>query len=295
MPDTNVFTYDIETENLTCHFQDSLSDFERDSLGALRPDSVCGGYVVCHTRQAGNHLTIIGRDTLVAEYAAGQAFVIYRPRAFDKSDTAWCDLNIDQHSGCLSITVDRSWLHSATYPVTIDPTFGNSDIGASSMDINQIYAYCHRLGGINTHVVASNTTATVTGYSIYGSETGSGVLTVPVTSFDIVSGLPADRVAAPVDVTISGGTAGWCHSETASHQLLSDHEYGMAVGCAPRSGGRIYYNSVTAATSTDNTNCELGSTSWSPASMTAFNYSMYATCVEQTTTPSVVTRRRKMK
>ena len=63
-----------------------------------------------------------------------KAFHIYRPWAVDsKGNKVWCsfDPNWDGVSD-LNITVPQSFLDSANYPITIDPTFGYTIAGSSS-------------------------------------------------------------------------------------------------------------------------------------------------------------------
>lgn len=66
------------------------------------------------------------------KYKAGKVFHIYRPKATDADGKEiWADLDIDEAKGTLTVTIDQSWLDSASYPVVIDPTFGYETIGGS--------------------------------------------------------------------------------------------------------------------------------------------------------------------
>ncbi|MEW6411650.1 MAG: hypothetical protein AB1483_04150 [Candidatus Zixiibacteriota bacterium] len=292
-PASNVLEYAMSVKNLRFYYQDSLSVFERDVLGAIRPDSVVGAWVAYHALRSDNILSVSGGDTLVNEYRTGQAFIVYRPKAWSGNDTVWCDLNIDVKRGRFEIVLDKMWLESADYPVTIDPTFGNTSVGGSTMSWNLLYAYCHRLAGVNTYQVPSGKTATITQYSVYGCETGSGDMSVSMAAFEIVSGTPQSRVGDRVNVTISGGTPAWFSSAILEQELSEGNEYGVAVSCAPRSGGTIYYNGVTNAVSTDNTYCGLDWDGWTHSSLTSFNFSMYATYTEQVVADETVSGRRK--
>jgi hypothetical protein len=291
-PDTNVFVYDIAANDLIFFRQDSLTDFEKYSLGARRPDSVIGAYVAYHAGRSHDWHVVAGDDTTFFDYGTGQAFIVYRPRAWDSLDTVWCDLKIDKEAGLWEISVDAGWLGLAQYPVTIDPTFGNTSVGASTVDFNQVYAYCHCLTGTNTYTVLSGKTATVSGYAVYASETGAGDLPISMTAYRVIDGLPDRRAGEPAVVKVSGGTAAWFASSTVSHELETSAEYGVAIGCAPRSGGTIYYNSVDNAVATDNDNCPLDCEYWSPATRTLFNYSMYATYIEEDIATGPAGRRR---
>ncbi|UCE25533.1 MAG: hypothetical protein JSU74_05660 [Candidatus Zixiibacteriota bacterium] len=292
-PDTNVLRYDLHVEGLNFFRQDSLTNLERYSLGARRPDSLIGAYVAYHSARCHNRRLVNGDDTVHHDYGTGQAFVIYRPRAWDDRDTVWCDLMIDTDQGFMQVSVDADWLRSASYPVTIDPTFGNTSVGASTMDWNMVYAYCHYLTGSNTYIVPAGKTATIDQYTVYGSETGAGDLTVTMVAFRIQDGYPDVRVSSPAAVNISGGTAGWFSSGAVNHELTEGTEYGTALSCAPRSGGTLYYNSVANTAVTDNTNCGLDSENWTLSTETGFNLSMYATYTEAAAAPKPLYRRRR--
>ena len=293
-PLSNQLSFDIETCGLAFYRQDTLTQYAREILGARRPDSVVGGWVAYHASKVNDRIIVSDTQTTRRCYRTGQAFIIYRPRAWDRTDTVWCEMFIDTLAGELTLTLDPLWLDSARYPITIDPTFGNSSIGASTLDWNENYAYCHILSGINTYTVPAGKSASITAYSVYGSESGAGNLSVNMAAFDIVDGDPDSRVAPASDVTVSGGTPGWFHSSSVDHPLQQGNEYGLAIGCAPRPGGIIYYNDVSLAAATDNVNCDLSSESWTQTTQTAFNMSMYATYTEQTVAVTAPTRRRKL-
>ncbi|MHC4649067.1 MAG: hypothetical protein ACYTBJ_26750 [Planctomycetota bacterium] len=128
-PASNVIIYNIETTGLKFYYQGELTA-EAIALNAERPDSVIGSYAVYHASKRGR---IYHEDGRVEDYRTGKAFHIYRPWAYDKDgDGIWCDLHIDATAGELTITVPQSYLNKAVYPVTVDPQFGNTSLGASS-------------------------------------------------------------------------------------------------------------------------------------------------------------------
>ena len=132
VPDTNVFTYDIETEGLDFWYQPELTKDEV-GRGYERPDSVVGSYTVYHLTKSNNMRRIIGKDTTYWDYKTGKAFHIYRPLAIDANhDSAWCDLDIDTKTRELTITVRQGYLDGAAYPVSIDPTIGYTTEGSSN-------------------------------------------------------------------------------------------------------------------------------------------------------------------
>jgi len=120
-PETNVFTYPIETKNLVYYYQPPLTQQEIDG-GAFRPEHVVGSYAVYHKTKMNN------------EYKTGKAFHIYRPKVYEQNNEnnwVWGELSIDEDKGVLIVIVDQNWLDKAVYPVVIDPTFGYTTLGAS--------------------------------------------------------------------------------------------------------------------------------------------------------------------
>lgn len=100
-----------------------------------RPENVVDSYAVYNQDgKTGNFSKIGGKN-----YQTGKAFHIYRPQIIDvKGNKTWGRLRVDKLKGQLSVEVDKDWLASATYPVTVDPTFGYASIGASSISLNGI-------------------------------------------------------------------------------------------------------------------------------------------------------------
>lgn len=123
-PETNVFEYKLEgVEDFDFFYQPALTS-EEISKGAKRPDNVVGSYAV-YSKTKANHR--IGSTN----YATGKVAHIYRPKAIDANgDETWGELNIQNN--ILSVTIPQFFLDNATYPITVDPTFGNTSIGASS-------------------------------------------------------------------------------------------------------------------------------------------------------------------
>ena len=122
-PDTNVFDFTIDGyENLDFFYQPTLTQQEIDE-GVDRPENVVGSYAVYHKTKK-NHR--VG-DT---NYATGKAFHIYRPKVIDSNGLEqWAELNYE--TGILRVTVSQNFLDNAIYPVRVDPTFGDTDGGAS--------------------------------------------------------------------------------------------------------------------------------------------------------------------
>lgn len=69
------------------------------------------------------------------EYKTGKAFHIYRPKAIDANGVEqWCSLDIKD--GILTVIIPQNFLNKALYPVIVDPTFGYTSAGASSVGVN---------------------------------------------------------------------------------------------------------------------------------------------------------------
>lgn len=153
-PLSNVLSATIQTKGLDFFYQPELT--EKEKLHKHRPDNVTGSYAVYHSSKGGLN-NIDGK-----EYRTGKAFHIYRPEAVDTNGVrVWCDLNIDERNGLLSVTVPQTFLDNAVYPVTVDPTFGYTSIGATTNDFggNVLYAKAASLPDYN---------GAMTSMSIYG-------------------------------------------------------------------------------------------------------------------------------
>src|SRR5271157_3522431 len=127
-PDCNSFVFSIETRNLVFHYQPELTDDEK-AQGRSRPENVIGSYAVYHKLRGNVH----NGEAVAQKYKTGKAFHIYRPKVTDaQGNSVWAQLCIDADQGTLTITVPQDFLDSATYPVTVDPTFGYTSLGATS-------------------------------------------------------------------------------------------------------------------------------------------------------------------
>lgn len=161
-PETNVFTYKIDgAEEFDWHYQPPLTDQEI-AEGAQRPDNVVGSYAVYHRTRA-NHR--VGSTN----YATGKVFHVYRPKAIDAEGAEkWCDLNYE--GGLLTVNCSEQWLAKATYPITIDPTFGKGAIGASNFAATSDQILCLR----GTSPAEAGTLTEIS----YYNKTGTGTQTV---------------------------------------------------------------------------------------------------------------------
>jgi hypothetical protein len=143
-PKSNVVSFTINTKGLDFYYQPPLNEEKQEEevdyctatdcynkdkeVVVHRPENVVGSYVVL-TGKRGDFSRAVGGKN----YKAGKVGHIYRPKIIDaKGNTIWGDLKIDKDNGLLNITIDRKWLDNAVYPVIVDPTFGNTTVGATS-------------------------------------------------------------------------------------------------------------------------------------------------------------------
>lgn len=135
-PVSNQIVLDIQAQGLRFSYQPPLTQEEIDR-GDIRPDNVVGSYAVYHATKKNNR------------YMTGKAFHIYRPIVEDAlGNKSWCSLHIDEYINPknLTITVPQQFLDEAVYPVTIDPTFGYTTIGVSTMSISDMSFQSQRVG-----------------------------------------------------------------------------------------------------------------------------------------------------
>ncbi len=133
-PTSNVLSATIQSKELTFCYQSELTQKEIDE-GCVRPENIVGSYAVYHS-------TKTNYKTGSKNYKCGKAFHIYRPKAIDSNNNeVWCELNIDEAGGILTVTVPQDFLDSAVYPIIVDPTLGYDTIGGTHSNVsnNSIY------------------------------------------------------------------------------------------------------------------------------------------------------------
>jgi hypothetical protein len=145
IPKSNIFSFKINSTGLTYYYQPPMNasgekncnetscwtvEGKIQQITDYRPENIAGSYVVFGDK----------RDN---QYMTGKLFNIYRPLIIDNNNkTVWGELNIKDN--LLTITVDQKWLDGASYPVSIDPTFGKTSTPGSSSfsaaDANEWFA-----------------------------------------------------------------------------------------------------------------------------------------------------------
>lgn len=126
-PSTNKFSWALtHTEGLEFAYQPALTQAEIDK-GTIRPDNVVGSYAV-YCNKSGHYKSSDGKT--IVNYGPGKLLHIYRPLCIDaKGKKEWAELLIEK--GTLTITIPQKYLDNAEYPVTLDPTFGYTSVGAT--------------------------------------------------------------------------------------------------------------------------------------------------------------------
>jgi hypothetical protein len=131
-PISNILELSIQTKGLDFFFQPLLTEEERLAMEIHRPENVEGSYAVYHKTQQGNYSALGGKN-----YMAGKAFHIFRPKIIDADEKwAWGKLNIDVDRGVLSIEIPQSILDNGKYPLSVDPTFGNTSTAGTLQNSN---------------------------------------------------------------------------------------------------------------------------------------------------------------
>jgi hypothetical protein len=108
-------------------YQPPLTQKEIDDGNTYRPDNVVGSYAIFI--QGRNNL-VDARGNSIINFGSGKLGHIYRPFVSDfKGDKIWGILDISNKG--MTVTIPAAFLDAATFPVTLDPDFGYTTLGAS--------------------------------------------------------------------------------------------------------------------------------------------------------------------
>lgn len=197
----NVVSFEIDSRGLEFEYQPPLNEEpmmpgvtecsettcwnEEGEAVSYRPENVVRSYAVYYNGgKAGDWTKLGGKD-----YKTGKVFHIYRPKIYDAAGTeVWGELKIEDNY--IKVVVPQDFLDQAVYPVTVDPSFGYTSIGASSSSWTSnfprgtIYALSEdgEAQSITTYS-RTNTTGTHYGYfAIYDSAATANLMgsTTPV-------------------------------------------------------------------------------------------------------------------
>jgi hypothetical protein len=223
-----------------------------------RPEQYVNSYAIYKT---GEIINIRGG----IEYKSAKVGHILRIKAIDDDGVStWCPMEIIDN--IMTITVPEDFWNSAKFPLHIDPSFGYTTIGASSFG-PVVYPICHIGSGL-IHTAGSK--FIITKFTIYGS---GG--TVETAAYNIQSGLPVNQLASGVAIALPGSAA-WTDSAAVNQLMQNGETYGMAVGVSV-AGSTLYYDVTTGNQRSAETRTGALQTPWSSASVSASQYSWYAT------------------
>lgn len=273
-PATNSITFTIVHDGgLEFVFQPPLANVNADgstwAVGPLgrsdRPALASGSYAVYAT----------GKKNGV--YKTGKVTHIHRPFAVDSLGArVWCTLTITPATATTAtatLTCPQAFLDTATYPVIIDPTFGYTTQGASTVLLDSNAAAVALVGASDRYL--ATTGDVITSFSVYGNS-NSGTQTASCAAYTFPVGVPVARLAAGTTISFTT-TPGWRTSAGVSQSLTAGTVYVVAAGAypAPANSVTLFYDSTAGAASLQTTST-LGA-SWTEASMDVFRVSMYAT------------------
>jgi hypothetical protein len=226
-PESNILEFPIETKGLKFYYQPPLypdhptwTDTNGDGIAdSFRPENVVGSYAVYYETQDKFFKT----KEEAEKYKTGKAFHIYRPLAKDSAgNTTWCDLNIDEAKGLLTVTIPQEFLDKAVYPVSIDPTFGYTTVGATTYSTSLNWLE----GSVFTSPADARTANSITFWGLnkysYVTLNAKGVLVLR-SNLNIVT----NGVGNAVVVSTSGG---WFTSSfSTSPSLSANTQYVLSV------------------------------------------------------------------
>lgn len=272
IPKSNILSFQIQQTGLEFFYQDSPTGYEI-AAGVERPDSVIGSYAVYRSGKIGNRLEIRGSYTIFSVYETGKAFHIYRPKAHDSRGwMVWCDLKIDS---ALIIGIPQDFIDNAEYPITIDPTFGNTNVGGSAAYLSTSNAQA--LCGASSYRYTAAAGDIITSYSIY-CLTYTNPSYMSFAAYTYTGGYPSNRLAPGVQLTVTNGNMQWNTTSTVSQGMAGGSTYVVAYGdVSPSLAIRARYDSESNALSVNNA-AGLTST-WTHSSFGGNRWSMYATYV----------------
>lgn len=202
---TVVTTYQFPCRltNVHAYYQPELTARELAN-GHERPDSIVGSYALYS--RTGEKLLHIPR-----------------PRAFDADgNSAWCDLRIDSF---LSITLPASFLSTARFPVRIDPAFGYSTAGASSLAAASIRCYANRNA---TYRYTASANQRVDSFRVHLRTLTGNSDTVDVALYSWNNGLQ-NRLDTAVWISTASSTAAWVSSAQIAQLLSNGTTYTLAI------------------------------------------------------------------
>ncbi len=242
-PPAGRLAFGLRSHGVRFLYQGRLSAAD-SAEGAERPDSVVGSYAVYY---AGKMPREPGPGNPARIFGTGKVCHIYRPKAWDSAgDTVWCEIAVDTVTHLLIVSAPESFLMSARYPVTIDPTFGCTEVGASNISL-ATDAACANI--VDVYEASAADRIVTYHFSCY---TYNNPRTVDMAAYEMSSGDPDQRLAAPVTIAVQNSApAQWYVSSVVSHSMIGGRTYCIAVGGVSGSSVRAQYDTDIGARSDD--------------------------------------------
>jgi hypothetical protein len=204
------------------------------------PERVVGSYVFYSETLQGDWSRAGGHN-----YRSGKILHVYRPWAQDATGRkVWCDLDLDERAGLLTITIPQDFLEAAVYPVLVDPTFGYSGTAASDDNIGGAHILCKA-----TTTPANN--GTLDSITIKGRIRNDGAAPHPNHAPAIYS----DSAGAPANKLAAVDTAGSLYTG-------SDAEVTTALSYGSIASGTQYWLGSRQAQVTDYSAAGTGDDAW---------------------------------
>lgn len=210
-PTQDFIEFDFETTQGLQFFHQGIPTQEEVAAGLIRPDNVINSFAV--------YGSITGRvvnsdGTEVENYETGKLFHLYRSKliAGDGSEK-WC---LQEMIGTrLRIWIDKQWMDSQQLPITLDPSFGYTSIGSSTIVMGK--NYLHVIGR-----AAPAATGTLSSVSFF--------LYADVVDDDITLGVYNDTAGTPTTKLVdSAGGEGtefaWTTQNMDSNPTVSAGQY----------------------------------------------------------------------
>lgn len=222
-PSTDFVRYRIETENLRFVFQDTALIGEDIKRTSVFPDSTIYSWIAFNQANRHDYRVVTGDDTTSYRYAAGIAFIIYRPRAFDAHGrSVWCRLDIDTLRDYLTVAIPPEFLGDATYPVIIDPTIGNTSTGSwSAFPSNWLLQTPYY-----THDAPIENGTISKGYIYSNRNNDSYACSLRCFVYDYSSDLSeCDLIASSDSIAITNSALAWNEFQFNSESITTGNEY----------------------------------------------------------------------
>lgn len=197
-------------------------------LGVAVADEVNGSYAVYRADGKKNN-----------QFTTGKICHIYRPHIVDSLGAgAWCDILITP--GILKITVPAGYLDTATYPVFLDPTFGDTGVGATPAAVDDVVA---------AEVFTLSEAGSVTKLTVYTDVSITGSRSIIGAVYNSTG---ATKQGSDSSESTSTNTPGWHDLTFGTPIALSAADYVLGVAHQAGAGDhRIYVDSEGAATNKD--------------------------------------------